>query len=366
MEFLETEFLGNALSAYLMVLVSILTALALKRLISKYFASLLFKFFTRTGNKLNKLAFVGLLVQPLEIFLFLFISFVALDKLTYPLWLDFKIYRFTFFEVIDSAAITALVSTFTWLCLRTIDFFAMLLEEIAEKAQDNSETQHLIVFFKDFFKIIIGIIGFLLVLRFGFHKDIGNLVTGLSIVGAAIALATKESLENLIASFIIFFDRPFMVGETVKLNALTGTVEKIGLRSTRIRTEEKTYISVPNKQMVDSIVDNLSRRTYRKANIVLEIDLKTNASQLSALLKKIQMVLTSDGIEDGFVYLKDTGKHSHVIEVEFYTDPAPDIRSFFILKEKINLDIIAVLENMDLEFAAANKEVLLKEPHTEH
>jgi MscS family membrane protein len=79
--------------------------------------------------------------------------------------------------------------------------------------------------------------------------------------GAALALAARESLENIIASFIIFFDKPFVTGDNLKIQQVTGTVERIGLRSTRIRTADKTLVSVPNKQMVDSIVDNLSMRT---------------------------------------------------------------------------------------------------------
>ena len=97
-------------------------------------------------------------------------------------------------------------------------------------------------------------------------------------MGAAIALATRESLENLIASFIIFFDKPFATGDTVKVLQFTGTVEKIGLRSTRIRTESKTYITVPNKQMVDSVVDNISLRTQRKAEIKLEMEVQNSAA----------------------------------------------------------------------------------------
>ncbi|MFX4531874.1 mechanosensitive ion channel domain-containing protein, partial [Acinetobacter baumannii] len=91
------------------------------------------------------------------------------------------------------------------------------------------------LFFKDFFKVLIVINGILMIIHFSLHKNIGNLLTGLSIVGAALALATRESLENLIASFIIFFDKPFSAGDLVKVHAFTGVVEKIGLRSTRIR-----------------------------------------------------------------------------------------------------------------------------------
>ena len=109
------------------------------------------------------------------------------------------------------------------------------------------------------------------------------MLTGLSIVGAAVALALRESLENLIASFIIFFDKPFTLGDLVKVQNITGNVEKIGLRSTRIRTDQKTYITVPNKQMVDSILDNLSLRTQLKGELRLQVALSTSSSDLEQI-----------------------------------------------------------------------------------
>ncbi len=76
-----------------------------------------------------------------------------------------------------------------------------------------------------------------------------------------------------------------MAGDVVKVNMISGAVERIGLRSTRIRTDLKTYVTVPNKQMVDSIVDNLTLRTYRKAEIRLQIDSPPRLRPLIHLLK---------------------------------------------------------------------------------
>ena len=355
--FLQKEFYSNTVSAYLCVFVSILLGVLLKRLISKYFASVLFRLVARTGKKLNKLSFVSLIIPPLENFLFLLIAFVALDKLSYPKELNFRIYKVTLFDVVDSASSIALVVTFTWLCLRAIDFIATVLGEVATKTSDHSESQ-LIIFFKDFLKMLLGIIGLLMVLRFGFHKDIGNLITGLSLVGAAIALATKESLENLIASFIIFFDKPFTVGDTLKVNSLTGVVEKIGLRSTRIRTEEKTYISVPNKQMVDSIIDNLSMRTQRRVVTNLEISLLATAEQLRGLTPSLNKILEQDKDVASFsVFLKDTGQYAHKVEVTYFADVSHNPHDFNMMREAINLKIIALLEDMKLSLAGSTSHV---------
>ena len=359
-KFFQTELFNNSISAYLCVLVSILLAAILKRLISKYFASVLFRLVARTGKKLNKLSFVSLIIAPLENFLFLFISFAALDKLNYPNELNFRIYKSTLFQVVDSCSNIALVVTFTWLCLRAIDFVATVLEESATKTNDHTESQ-LIIFFKDFFKMIIGIIGFLMVLQFGFHKDIGNIVTGLSIVGAAIALATKESLENLIASFIIFFDRPFTVGDTLKVNALTGVVEKIGLRSTRIRTEEKTFISVPNKQMVDSIIDNLSLRTQRRVVTNLEISLTATAEQLKGLTPALNKILVREDVANFSVFLKDTGQYAHKVEITYFADASQEQNDFNSMREAINLEIIALMEKMKMPLANNSNRIFTME-----
>lgn len=358
--FLHTSYFNNTVSTYLCVLFFIILAIILKRFISKYFATLLFKLVARTGKKLDKFAFISLILQPLEVFLFLFISFVALDKLNYPKELDFIIYKVSFFQVVDAASSIALVVAFTWLCLRAIDFIAMILEDTATKTSDHAESQ-LIVFFKDFFKMILIIIGFLMILRFGFNKDIGNLVTGLSLVGAALALATKESLENLIASFIIFFDKPFTVGDTVKVNNLTGSIEKIGLRSTRIRTEEKTYISVPNKQMVDSIIDNLSLRTQRRVTTNLEISLSVKVDDLKNLTPAIIKLINRPEIQNHSVYLKDTGRNAHIIEVMYYTDINQTLADFNAMRETINLSIIALLENKNIPLAGSTSNIVVME-----
>lgn len=355
---LQTFIFGNTIALYLKVLFAIFLALMLKRFISKYLARLLYKLISKTNKDLHKAAFVNLIIPPLDLFLFLLISFIALDKLQYPSELNFKVYKISFFQIVDGLCNMAIILSFIWLCLRVIDFMAMVLQEKAIQSNDQTDNQ-LVIFFKDFFKAILVLIGILLILRFALNKNIGNLITGLSIAGAAIALSTKESLENLIASFIIFFDKPFTVGDTVKVNNFTGTIEKIGLRSTRIRTDEKTYISVPNKQMVDSIVDNLSMRTQRKGFLQLELNLATTPQQLQALTPAIKQILQKTEIESTSVFFKETGKNAHVFEVNYFTTMEQTLSDFLALREQINLAIISLLNQNSISFAAGSPTVVV-------
>lgn len=359
-KFLQQVILDNSVESYLYVLGIILLALLIKRLISKYLAKLLYKVVAKAAKNIARQSFLDLVVQPLDVFLVLLISIIALDKLTFPAALDFRIYHITLRQLIDSLAAGTLIVIFIWLCLRVIDFIAMILEEKANRTTDLSDNQ-LIVFFKDFFKAILVIIGVLMVLRFSFNKNVGNLLTGLSIVGAAVALATRESMENLIASFIIFFDKPFITGDLVKVNGFTGTIEKIGLRSTRIRTAEKTYITVPNKQMVDTIIDNITLRTQRKVELRLEIGLSATAQQLSELSPAIRTILYKPEVENTMVYLMDTGRNAHVMAVDYFTTMQQSVEEFNTLREAVNLEVIELLAKKGLELAAASTDIIIKQ-----
>jgi MscS family membrane protein len=135
------------------------------------------------------------------------------------------------------------------------------------------------------------------------------------------------------------------------VNNFTGTIERIGLRSTRIRTTDKTYISVPNKQMVDTIVDNITLRTQRKAELRLELDLGAGPAQIRALLPGIKTVLNKTGIENQAVFLAETGKNAHIISIEYYTTIQQSIEEFNELREAVNLEIIELLEKNKIELA---------------
>jgi MscS family membrane protein len=173
-------------------------------------------------------------------------------------------------------------------------------------------------------------------------------------VGAAIALALRESLENLIASFIIFFDKPFTTGDQVKVQNLTGTVEKIGLRSTRIRSEAKTFVSVPNKQMVDSVLDNLSLRTQRRNEIRLEVDLLTPADKLRLMVEEIRKLISREEIEDSSVYMTEIQAHAYIVVAEYFTAPVT-VSEFNTLRQEINFQVLALLEKEGIKLVGPRR-----------
>ena len=352
---LHTIILDNSILSYLFCFGTILLVFLIRRYVSKYIAGLLYKLLQRASWNIDKKMFVDLMVQPLDNFVFVLVTVAALDKLVFPSVLDFDVFHVTSRRIVDSIGSALIIIFFIWLLLRIIDFAAILLRQKAGAANESAHAQ-VVVFFGDFFKIIIAIIGVLLLIQFAFHKDISAWLGGVGIATAAIALAAKESLENLIASFIIFFNKPFHLGDLVKVNGVTGNIEKIGLRSTRIRTDQKTYVTVPNKQMVDSIVDNLTLRTQRRADMKVEISLGTSSAQLKELIDGIKKVTEQPEIKNKIVVLNEIATNAYIIYVEYYSNPIP-IAEFNDLKQRVNLGIIALIESLKVELAGLNSEI---------
>jgi MscS family membrane protein len=357
MDFLDQVYFDNSIRSYIIVGGTILVVLILKRYFSRYLAALLYRLFHRIWKNVAKQSFTDLVLEPLEWFLFILIAVFAIDKLNFPSEWDYKIYGHSIEDIITRLGIGIIVVSFTWFLLRIIDFIALVLEQRAAITADRSDDQ-LVIFFRDFLKVIVGIIGFLMLVKACFNQPIGNLLTSLSIVGAAVALAAKESLENLIASFIIFFDKPFTAGDTLKANNVTGTVEKIGLRSTRIRTADKTLVTVPNKLMVDSVVDNWSMRTHRRAEIKLELAVSTPAATIQKLINSIKEKLGSDSgqVISYTVHLTEITRIGNIIQAEYFTHPIT-MEDFVVMKESYYFFIKKVIEENKIKMGNANTAV---------
>ncbi len=354
--FLQQVFLGNSVQDYLITFGIIALVLVLNKAISRFIARAISRLFRRQWKDVNQLKFVALVVHPLSLFLTATIAIIALYRLTFPQVVNIGIYKYSLKIVLHTIGIIIQIVLFIWMLLRVIDFIADLLEKRANLTPDLSDNQ-LILFFKDFFKVVIGIIGVLMVLSLAFHYNIGTLLTGLSIVGAAIALALRESLENLIASFIIFFDKPFTTGDQVKVQSITGTIERIGLRSTRLRTGDKSYVTVPNKQMVDTIVDNVSRRSQIRGEVLLHLNLQTPPDKIELLLSELKGYLGKvEDVQNFNVLFNDIRLQAYMVQVEFFTLPIENSR-FTAIKQALNLFVLQTLEKHDIRLAAQGQEL---------
>ena len=352
MEFLSLEYFGNRVWDYLWFFGILLIGLLFRQLLSKVFSRFLFRFLKKYSIGVGIDKFVELLQKPIGSFILLLTFYIAFNRLQPPAaWnlapRDEFGFRMLFFYVYQ----VSIVFSFTWIILRLVDFVGDIFLYKASLTETKADDQ-IIPFAKDFIKVLILILCVFFILGTVFKMNIASLVAGLGIGGLAIALAAKESLENLFGSFTIFLDKPFVTGDLVKIGNITGHVETIGFRSTRIRTMEKTYVSVPNKKIVEAELDNLSMRTFRRAKLTIKLVYSTSPEQMRSIIKDIKELLDAHShiTDESEVFFSEFGSHSMDIDIVYYVNHE-DWKFYAGVKEEINFKIMQVIKVHGSDFA---------------
>ena len=267
--------------------------------------------------------------------------------------LNFGIYLEKLFNLL-------LLITIFWTFNRAIDFVGYKLKNKAMETESKVDDQ-LIPFAIDIAKVLTIVLGSVMILGNVFDVNVTALVTGLGIGGVAFALASKESLENLLGSFTIFFDKPFTVGDTVTLGGVTGTVEKVGFRSTRIRTFDKSIVTVPNKNIISAELDNLGARPVRRVKFNIGLTYDTSVENIKKIVDDIQKLIDEHPMtnQEGKVRFLEFGPSSLDIMVLYYVD-SPDWEALIDAKQKINFDIIDIVNKYKCEFAFPSTSVYIE------
>lgn len=164
---------------------------------------------------------------------------------------------------------------------RFIDIVTWVLKQKAEKTPNRFDDL-VVPFFDKTSKVFVVCLGIV------FIADVlgispASLLAGLGIGGLALALAAQDTVKNLFGSLTVILDRPFEIGDDIKIGAdITGTVEEVGFRSTRIRTYENTLITVPNGNLISATVDNQGKRTFFRCRLLLGLQYDTAPDKIHA------------------------------------------------------------------------------------
>ena len=356
-QLLNQHFFGNTLGQYLVSGIILLLGLGLRRLMSRIVSKVFYRVIKRYTAGVTEQELNDLLIQPMSVLLFLFTLFLAFNVLDYPADVTDDLARSTPWPKRLAFAVyqVGVISALAWVMLRLIDFAELVYRRRAEllTAAHTRLDAQFIPFAKDFVKVIILILAFLVMLAQVFGVNVTALIGGLGIGGLAVAFAAKESLENLIASFTIFLDRPFQVGDLVTVGGITGTVEKVGFRSTRLRTAEKSYVTVPNKSMIDKPLDNLSLRTARRVSFTLNFSHDTTREQLLAIARELHDYLRGhdrvipEEVQTKLTGLTQTGRD---LTVQYFVQVAT-YDEYLDVKEDVNYRILEIVEAHGGSFA---------------
>ena len=145
---------------------------------------------------------------------------------------------------------------------------------------------------------ILAALALLFILDVVFERDIGAWLAGLGIAGIAVSLAAQDSLKNLFGSMTIIFDRPFLVGERIACLGFDGIVEEIGFRSTKLRTLAGNLVTIPNANLVNGPVENISRRPAIRRAFEILVSRTATGEQLARALEIIRSACSDPELAD--------------------------------------------------------------------
>ena len=352
LEFLSIEFLNNSVKDYLYFFLVIIVGLIITKPIISYLLRIAYKLFGSKDSDNERDMLKSLLRKPLYYFFLLMILYIGLNSLNFPNeWGLVDSSEFGLKMIIDKGFYLAVICSIFWTILRSVEFVGVKLKDRAAQTESKVD-DGLIPFAIDLTKVLVYIFALIIILGNVFNVNITALVAGLGVGGVAIALASKESIENLLGSFTIFFDKPFAVGDVITLGGVTGKVEKVGFRSTRIRTFDKSIVTVPNKNVINTELDNLGVRPVRRVKFNIGLTYDTTIEQIKNIVNDIQKLLDDHPMtnEDGRVRFLSFGASSLDIMVLYYVN-SPEWENLIDTQQKINYSIIEIVNKHNSEFA---------------
>ena len=239
-----------------------------------------------------------------------------------------------------------------WTAFRCIDLLTNFLQKRA--AQTVTRYDDAIVPIAGnllkFASILIGLVLFVNVFDLNWKTVLG----GFGVGGIALALASKEVLSNFLGSITVLADRPFEIGDTVVIDGkVEGTVQSVGMRSSRIRTYESSEVVVPNSLLTTAIVDNLGRRDMRRLKTMLQIDYATPVDTIEAFCSGIRQVIKNSPYtkkEGAWVYIHEFSESS--IDILLYVFIETDSYETELRERHCLLrDILKLAEELQVDFA---------------
>ncbi|PCJ30839.1 MAG: mechanosensitive ion channel protein MscS [Gammaproteobacteria bacterium] len=264
--------------------------------------------------------------------------------------------------VILLVAVKLLVSLAgVWSAYRLVDVFNALIMRKAQKTA-NKFDDLLVPMITKTLKVFITVIGFVFVAD-NLNVDVTSLLAGLGLGGLAFALAAKDLLGNFFGSLTVLLDRPFHIGDWVIIGDVEGSVERVGFRSTRIRTFYNSLITLPNALLTTTKIDNMGARRYRRMKTMLGLTYDTSPEKIDAFCEGIRALIQLHPYmrKDYYqVYFNQYNSASLDILVYVFWQ-TPDWNTELRERHRFLLDILRLAKQLDVEFAYPTQTLYLKQ-----
>ena len=351
---------GNTIWRFALVLLVVLVTMVAGRIIQFVISGYASRLVRKKGECLRSLLLKAL-VKP--VYVAIFAAGLFLAKI--PLFFDDETgVRFA----IDTgwtkiAQVVAAVSV-AYALYRLVDVIEYYLNRLVSKT-DTRLDDMLVPIVRKALRLTIAIIAILLIAENILGRNIQSLLMGAGVGGLAIAFAAKDTIANFFGSVTIFTDRPFQIGELVKIGEHRGPVEEVGFRSTRVRTLEGNLVTIPNSVITSSNVENIGKRPFirRTSNITITYDSGNAKTERAVEIIKDVLAnvpeINTDPDKPPRVYFSDFNDWSLNIYMSYWVKP-PDYWLYHQVNERVNFEIMKRFEAEQIQFAFPSQTLYVK------
>jgi MscS family membrane protein len=259
-------------------------------------------------------------------------------------------------------ALNIMVTVFwIYVFLKLVQVIMSIYAEFAESTHGKLDDQ-LVPILDNFLTGIVIFIGFLKVLTL-FGIDPVTVIAGASIGGIAVALASQDTVKNLIGTIMIFVDKPFHIGDWIEAGTVVGTVETVGFRSTTVRAADTSVYQIPNSTLSEMVVNNKGLRAYRRYTTNLGIRYDTPIQLINAFMEGVRKIIAQNPETRDEVYNVEFigfGDSALLILLNVYFT-STDWNTEQATKSSLHLSILELAAELGVEFAFPSTTLMIEE-----
>lgn len=347
--FFEQQVWGNTVEEWSFSLLILVITIAIAKLVSLINRKLILPFTKKTQNRLDDILFEAL-ESPLLFAISLIGIWISIHSLSYPQ---------EYIKIIDTAYRILVTLNATWFFARLSNgLISVYWTRLGKSKESSKQDQRMMPILNRTITIIIWIVGLFTALS-NVGVNISALLGTLGIGGIAFALAAQDTIKNIFAAFTILTDKPFSIGDTIRIDSYEGTVIDVGIRSTKIRNYDKRIITLPNYKISDTSVINISAEPMRR--IVMKIGLTYNTTpekmeEAMGILRDMPNRIEFVSQRDLTAYFTDFADSAMIITFIYYIEKKGDNTQ---VRSNVNMEILKIFNAAGLVFAYPTQTLLL-------
>ena len=347
-EILQGKLWGNPLWQYIASLIYIFLAFYVSKALDYLTRVWLKKWAAKTDSTLDDLL-LDLLNGPIKIVSFVIFLHIGLRVFAWPAWVA---------EILSKGLKIVVACSLTYLVIKAIDLFLNYWKN--RSAQDDKTfDDQLFPIIRKSLKVFVVVVAVLTTSKH-LGLDITSILASVSVVGLALGLAAQDTVSNFFGAIVVFVDKPFRIGDRIRLDAVDGTVETIGLRSTRVRNLDGHLVTIPNKTMGNATITNISRRPNIKTEMNIGITYDTPVEKVKLAVMILEEVYRSHAMTEDLIVSFNVFASSSLNILVVHWWKSLDMKAYLAGMQELNLKIKTRFDAEGIAFAFPSRTVYHK------